>query len=159
MGALRRLHALAQGVRLGQGGRAGLSVLDALTEMLEAAGLHADAAHLCWTVALGAVARGRPDEHRWDRLVRVCEAGPGRLPSAYDMPVNLNRAHARAAALAVARSLRVRGTPVSGLLAVALVRAGGLATAWEAHWRQELDALRGHCDPDTAMEALFVDTG
>ncbi|MET8451747.1 hypothetical protein [Streptomyces sp. NPDC005209] len=156
--ALRRLHACSGVVQPGAAVGRALHLLDALADTLAAVGLKADAAQLTWEAALDAVRRGRHEEHRWERLARLCEAGPGRMPGATAYaPLDLRRARERAALLAAARSLRARATPVSGLLALALVRAGGRGTDWATPWRDELDALRAHDDPDTAMAALLVD--
>ncbi|MFG2134030.1 hypothetical protein ACGFNV_40590 [Streptomyces sp. NPDC048751] len=152
--ALRRLHGCAQAVH--PGGRA-LHLLDVLADTLDDAGLHADAAHLSWDLAMDSVRRGRHEEHRWERLVRLCETGPGRLPGPLHVSMDLDRPGVPAAALASARTLRARGTAVSGLLALALVRAGGQASAWDEPWRAELMALRDHTAPDTAMGALLLD--
>ncbi|MFF3331811.1 hypothetical protein ACFYWX_19940 [Streptomyces sp. NPDC002888] len=155
--ALRRLHGCAEVVHPSVGGGAGLPVLDILADTLDAVGLHADAASLSWGLAVDSVRRGQYAEQRWERLVRLSEAGPGRLPGPLHMSLDLDRARVRAAALATARTLRARGTAVSGLLALTLVRAGGQAAAWDEPWRAELMSLRAHTDPDTAMGALLVD--
>lgn len=156
--ALRRLHGCAGALQpAGGGGHLAPVVLDVLADTLEAVGLHADAARLGWEAALNAVREGDPAERRWERLARLCEAGPGRLPTTEYVPVDLSRPRVRATALAAVRTLRARETAASGLLALALVRAGGRAARWDEPWRAELDALRAHQDPDTAMGALLTD--
>ncbi|MFF7449371.1 MULTISPECIES: hypothetical protein [unclassified Streptomyces] len=157
--ALRRLHACAEySDSVDQGGGAGSSaVLDALADTLETVGLRADAARVSWDTAMAAVRKGVHDAHRWERLARSCEAGAGRLPTRHTVPIDLHRAGVSAALLAAARTLRTRGTAVTGRLALDLVRAGGRATSWEEPWRLELDALRAHQDTDTAVDALMVE--
>ncbi|MEV5437664.1 hypothetical protein AB0K80_16855 [Streptomyces sp. NPDC052682] len=76
-----------------------------------------------------------------------------------DTPADFRRPRVRTAALAAARTLRARGTAVCGLYALCLVHAGGSATEWAAEWRAELEELRAHADPDTAMGALLVAPG
>jgi hypothetical protein len=153
---LRRLHACAQYVDPG-GAEEPPVVLDALADALGAVGLHADAARVAWDAAMAAVRRGEHDEDRWEKVARQCEAGAGRLPAQHCVPSGLHRARVRAALLAAARGLRVRGGGVTGRLALDLVRAGGHAAAWDEDWRAELYALRDHPDPDTAVDALLVD--
>ncbi|MGW7257717.1 hypothetical protein [Streptomyces sp. NPDC054834] len=157
--ALRRLHQWCEAIRPGLGGGKALHLLDGLAGTLESVGMHADAARLNWEAAVEAVRHGLHEEHRWNRLVRWCETGPGRIPSTTDyLPVDLDRPPTRAALLAAARSLRTRATAASGVLALALVRVGGRRTDWTEPWRAELEALRAHEDPDIAMEALLIDT-
>lgn len=153
---LRRLHACAEYADPG-GDQSPSAALDALSDTLEAVGLRADAARVAWGAAMVAVRQGEHDEQRWERVARQCEAGAGRLPAQHYVPGDLRRARVRGALLAAARSLRVRGTAVTGRLALDLVRSGGRAAAWDEAWRAELDALRAHQDPDTAVDALLVD--
>lgn len=153
---LRRLHACAQYVDPG-GAEEPPVVLDTLADALGAVGLHADAARVAWDAAMVAVRQGEHDARRWEKVAEQCEAGTGRLPAQHSVPIDLHRTRVRAALLAAARSLRVRGTAVTGRLALDLVRAGGHAAAWDEDWRAELDALRAHQDPDTAVDALLVD--
>jgi hypothetical protein len=152
--ALRRLHGCAEAVR---GGRQVPPYLDALADALDAVGLGSDAARLSWVAAMDSVRHGRHEPHRWERLARLCEAAPGRLPPEAYLSVDGARPHVGAALLAAARTLRDRETAESGQLALALVRAGGHGTHWDTTWRTELDALRAHGDSDTAMGALLVD--
>ncbi|MFJ4788485.1 hypothetical protein [Streptomyces sp. NPDC088794] len=155
--ALRRLHAIADDVRPGVGGPQALRVLDALIDTLEAVGLSTDAARLTWDAALHDIGRGRYVADHWTRLARLCEAAPTRLPVPTYLTVDLGRARAREVALAAARTLGAHDTALSGQLALAFVRAGGRAAQWEEPWRAELETLRAHQDPDTAMGALLVD--
>jgi hypothetical protein len=155
--ALRRLHACVDALRSHQTIPTTPEVTEELADALEEAGLHADAARLGWDTALDSVRHGRHDEQRWDRLLRLCEAVPGRLPQAQYAPVDFRHARVRAAALTTARFLRARGTGVAGRLALHLVQGAGRAAGWDEPWRAELDALRVHRDPDTATEALLVD--
>ncbi|MEU5591557.1 hypothetical protein [Streptomyces sp. NPDC020298] len=156
--ALRRLHQWCEAIRPGLGRGKTLHLLDGLAGTLESVGLHADAARLSWEAALEAVRHGLHEEHRWNRLARLCETGPGRVPgTTHYVPVHLDRPPTRAALLAAARSLRTRATAASGVLALALVRAGGHGTDWTQPWRAELEALRAHEDPDIATEALLID--
>ncbi|MFJ6086895.1 hypothetical protein ACIQI8_36470 [Streptomyces sp. NPDC092369] len=155
--ALRRLHAIAGDVRPGVGGPRALRLLDALIDTLEAVGLSTDAAHLNWDAAMHDMSRGRDGTDRWARLARLCEAAPTRLPVPAYLPVDFGRARVREAALAAARVLGAHGTALSGQLALAFVRGGGGAAQWEEPWKGELETLRAHQDPDTAMGALLVD--
>ncbi|WP_280878910.1 hypothetical protein [Streptomyces pseudovenezuelae] len=155
--ALRRLHAVAGDVLPGGGGSQVPRVLDALIDTLEAVGLSTDAARLNWDAALHDVGRGRHRADRWARLARLCEAAPARLPVPTYLPMDFRRSRVREVALAAARALGAHGTALSGQLALAFVRAGGQAASWEEPWRTELEALRAHQDPDTAMGALLVD--
>ncbi|MFF4395205.1 hypothetical protein [Streptomyces sp. NPDC001480] len=157
--ALRRLHQWCAAIRPGLDRGKALHLLDGLADTLESVGMHADAARLRWEAAVEAVRHGLHEEHRWNRLARLCETGPGRIPSTTDyVPVDLDRPPTRAALLAAARSLRSRATAASGVLALALVRVGGRGTGWTEPWRAELEALRAHEAPDIAMEALLIDT-
>ncbi|MEV6962494.1 hypothetical protein AB0M97_25580 [Streptomyces sp. NPDC051207] len=155
--ALRRLHACVDALRPHQTVRTTPEVLEELADALEEAGLHADAAWLGRDTALDAVRHGRHDERRWDRLLRLCEAAPGRLPAVEHPSVDFRHARVRDAALMAARFLRARGTGVAGRLALHLVHGAGRAADWDEPWRAELDALRAHRDPDTATEALLID--
>ncbi|MEU3252679.1 hypothetical protein [Streptomyces sp. NPDC006997] len=157
--ALRRLHHCANAAHPREDSTGATTVLELLAGTLEAVGLYQDAVQLHWRLALAAVGQGRYDAHRWDGLVRLCEAGPWRLPDAAYLPLPFRRARVRDATLTTARALRGRGTAVSGLLALTFVHNGGRAAGWEAPWRAELDALRAHADPDTAMSALLVEPG
>ncbi|MFE6281335.1 hypothetical protein [Streptomyces sp. NPDC057877] len=157
--ALRRLHRCAGAAHPRGSLTDSRTILDMLVGTLDAVGLHQDAVQVGWRLALDALSQGRHDAHRWDRLVGLCEAGPWRLPVSSYLPMDLREEYVRDAALATVRSLRGRGTAVSGLLALSLVRGGGRAARWEAPWRAELDALRAHGDPDTAMGALLVEPG
>ncbi|MEU5319956.1 hypothetical protein AB0G67_24890 [Streptomyces sp. NPDC021056] len=154
--ALRRLHACAEYSDAGAGEEPS-AVLDALADTLEAVGLHADAARVSWDSAMARVRNGEHDERRWERVARQCEAGAGRLPTRHDVPADLHRPRVRAALLAAVRTLRARGSAVTGRLALDLVRAGGRAASWDEPWRAELDALRAHQDADTVVDALLVD--
>ncbi|WP_327715582.1 hypothetical protein OG381_08905 [Streptomyces sp. NBC_00490] len=154
--ALRRLHACAEYSDPG-GCAEPPTMLDALADTLETVGLHADAARVSWDSAMALVRDGEHDEHRWEKVARQCEAGAGRLPARHDVPADLHRPRVRAALLAAARTLRARGSAVTGRLALDLVRAGGRAASWDEPWRAELDALRAHQDADTVVDALLVD--
>ncbi|MEU6551644.1 hypothetical protein ABZ915_15365 [Streptomyces sp. NPDC046915] len=156
--ALRRLHQWCEAIRQGLGRGKALHLLDGLAGTLESVGLQTDAARLSWEAAVEAVRHGLHEEHRWNRLARLCETSPGRIPGITDyVPVDLDRPPTRAALLAAARGLRTRATAASGALALALVRVGGRRTDWAEPWRAELAALRAHEDPDIAMEALLID--
>jgi hypothetical protein len=155
--ALRRLHACVDALGPHQTLHTTPGAVEALADALEEAGLHADAARLCWDTALDSVRHGTHDERRWDRLLRLCDAAPGRLPVTPYVPVDFHRARVRAAALTTARFLRARDTGVAGRLALHLVHGAGRAAHWDEPWRAELDALRAHRDSDTATEALLVD--
>ncbi|MFD0313424.1 hypothetical protein [Streptomyces flavalbus] len=157
--ALRRLHHCGSAAHPRGDVVGATTVLDLLASALETAGLCQDAVQAGWRLALHAVGQGRYDAHRWDRLVGLCEAGPWRLPDTSYLALDFRQARVRDAVLATARALRGRGTAVSGLLALTLVQGGGRATDWEAPWPAELDALRAHSDPDTAMGALLVEPG
>ncbi|MGW3287555.1 hypothetical protein ACWDR3_23270 [Streptomyces sp. NPDC001002] len=156
--ALRRLHAVAGDVRPGGGDRLVLPALDTLIDILEEVGLATDAARLTWDAALRDMSHGRHRADRWARLARLCEAAPTRLSVPTYLPMDFGRSRVREAALAAARALGSHGTAHSGQLALVFVRGGGQAASWEEPWRAELEALRAHQDPDTAMGALLVDT-
>ncbi|GGN51017.1 hypothetical protein GCM10011579_006410 [Streptomyces albiflavescens] len=156
--ALRRLHGCPDVLVPGYGGaHLREEVADTLVDTLEAVGLHADAARLSWNAAMADVRRGEYEEHRWERLLRLCETQPQRLRSLQYLSVDLDRARVPEALLAATRTLRTRQTPTSGRLALHLVGLGGRGTRWDDPWRAELDALRTHTDHDTAMAALLVD--
>ncbi|MDG9715597.1 hypothetical protein [Streptomyces sp. DH24] len=155
--ALWRLHACVDALHPHQTVHTAPRVVEALVDALEEAGLHADAARLGWDTALDSVRHGEHDQVRWERLLRLCETAPGRLPATQHVSVDFHPAHVRAAALTTARFLRARGTGVAGSLALRLVQGVGRAADWDEPWRAELDALRAYPDPDTAMEALLVD--
>lgn len=156
--ALRRLHEWCEVIRPRLGGGNALHLLDGLAGTLESVGLNADAARLSWEAGVAAVRLGLHEEQRWERPARLCEAFPGRLSGITDyVTVDMDRPSTRAALLAAARCLRSRATAASGVLALALVRAGGRGTDWAQPWRAELEALRAHQDPDIALEALLVD--
>jgi hypothetical protein len=155
--ALRRLHGCSDVLEPGRGGWEALRIADALTDALEAVGLYSDAARLTWNAAMACVRLGEHEEHRWERLLRLCDERPQRLRPLEYVSADLGRPRVRAALLAAAHALRARGTPVSGPLALMLVHLGGRGTAWDDSWRAELDALRAHEDHDTAVGALLVD--
>ncbi|MBC7272158.1 MAG: hypothetical protein H5T76_26200, partial [Streptomyces sp.] len=155
--ALRRLHRVAGAAHPPGPDAEVTGAFDLLAATLEESGLHQDAARLGWRLALDALRRGQHDAPQWERLVRLCEVAPSRLPDRSYLALDLRRARVREAALATARGLRGRGTAVSGQLALTLVEECGTATAWGTPWRAELDALRAHSDPDTAMGALLVE--
>ncbi|WP_098240667.1 hypothetical protein [Streptomyces formicae] len=156
--ALRRLVALCDVARIGRGATVTLRIADSLARTLESAGLRHQAALLTWDTALVATGLGRHDAQRWRRLVDLLEERPGRLAAAQcERYLNLSRPRAREALLGAVRMLRERGTPGTGVVALELVRAGGVNSSWDAVWRDELAALRDHQDHDTAMAALLVD--
>ncbi|MEV0522437.1 hypothetical protein AB0I66_03350 [Streptomyces sp. NPDC050439] len=154
--ALRRLSGIAEAVHVRRGSAQTLLVADALALSLRAVGLYPDAAALTWDTSLAAVRHGQHDAARWERLLELVEERPERLPLASALQLDVPTPRARAALLAAARLLRERGTPVAGVMALALVRAGGRATSWDATWRAELVALRDHTDHDTAMGAFVL---
>lgn len=154
--ALRRLSGVAEAVRVRRGSAGTLLVADALALSLHAVGLYPDAAALTWDTSLAAVGHGRHSAARWERLLELVEERPERLPLASALHLDVPTPRARAALLAAARLLRERGTPVAGVMALALVRAGGRATSWDETWRAELVALREHADHDTAMGAFVL---
>ncbi|MGW0908503.1 hypothetical protein [Streptomyces sp. NPDC002853] len=154
--ALRRLSGIAEAVRVRRGSAQTLLVADSLALALHAVGLYPDAAALTWDTSLAAVRHGRHSVARWERLLVLVGERPERLPLASALHLDVPTPPARAALLAAARLLRERGTPVAGVMALALVRAGGRATSWDETWRAELVALREHTDHDTAMGALIL---
>ncbi|MFE0175421.1 hypothetical protein ACFWZ2_24175 [Streptomyces sp. NPDC059002] len=155
--ALRRLVVLSAIVRARQGTTVTLQVADALAQTLRRAGLRPQAAHLLWETALVATRLGRYDAQRWQLLIDLLEERPGRLAPASERYLDMRRPHAREALLTAARMLRERGTPVTGALALELVRAGGRESSWDVAWQDELAGLREHEDHDTALAALLVD--
>ncbi|MGW7069840.1 hypothetical protein ACWGII_00625 [Streptomyces sp. NPDC054855] len=154
--ALRRLSGIAEAVRVRRGSARTLLVADTVAHALHAVGLYPDAAALTWDTALAAVRHGRHRAARWERLLDLVEERAERLPLANALHLDVPTPRARAALLAGARLLRERGTPVAGVMALALVRAGGRATSWDKSWRAELVALREHADHDTAMGAFVL---
>lgn len=154
--ALRRLSGITEAVRVRRGSAQTLLVADTLARSLHAVGLYPDAAALIWDTSLAAVRNGRHRMARWERLLELVEERPERLPLASALQLDVPTPRARAALLAAARLLRERGTPVAGVMALALVRAGGRATSWDETWRAELVALREHADHDTAMGAFVL---
>lgn len=153
---LRRLSGTAEAVRVRQGSVQTFLVADALALSLQAVGLYPGAAALTWDTSLVAVRHGQHRAARWERLLDLVEERPERLPLASASHLDVSTPRARVALLAAARLLRERGTPVAGVMALALVRAGGRATSWDETWRAELVALREHADHDTAMGALLL---
>ncbi|MGW6022091.1 hypothetical protein [Streptomyces sp. NPDC055099] len=156
--ALRRLSGLAEAVRVRRGSGQALLVADTLALSLRDVGLYPEAAALTWDTALAAVRHGRLGAARWERLLELVEERPERLPLASALHLDVPTPRARAGLLAAARLLRERGTPVAGVMALALVRTGGRATSWDEAWRAELVALREHADHDTAMGAFVLAT-
>lgn len=155
--ALRRLSGIAEAVRVRRGSAQTLLVADALALTLHAVGLYPDAAALTWDTSLAAVRHGEHHAARWERLLDLVEERPERLPPlGSGVHPDVPTPRARAALLAAAVLLRERGTPVAGMMALALVRAGGRATSWDGTWRAELVALRDHADHDTAMGAFLL---
>ncbi|WP_030572067.1 hypothetical protein [Streptomyces aureocirculatus] len=100
---------------------------------------------------------GRYDERRWEKLLRLVEERPYRLPACRDPYVDVDGPPAPEAMLAAARMLRDRGTPVARVMALTLVRTAGEATSWEEAWPSELVALRGHGAP-TRRRPLSLST-
>ncbi|WP_409055638.1 hypothetical protein [Streptomyces sp. SYP-A7185] len=155
-GMLRRLSGLGEALRVPRGSAQTLRVADALALSLHAVGLYADEAALTWDTSLTAMRHGEHSAARWQRLLDLVEERPQRLPLGGGFNPDVPTPRARAAFLAATRLLRERGTPVAGVMAVALVRAGGRAASWDATWRGELEALRGHADHDTALAAFLL---
>ncbi|MFE0136774.1 hypothetical protein ACFWY6_35235 [Streptomyces sp. NPDC059037] len=157
--ALRRLAGIGESLPVSRGSQRSLLVADAVAFSLRAVGLYREAAALTWKAALAAIRHGEHHAQRWEQLLALVEERPERLPFTTGVSVDVPTPRARAALLAAVRLLRERGTPVTGALALDLVRAGSRATGWDETWRGELAALRDHEDHDTAMAALLVDPG
>ncbi|EPH44251.1 hypothetical protein ABT390_09810 [Streptomyces aurantiacus] len=155
--ALRRLAGVAGALRVRRGPAATLPAADALAATLHTVGLAREAARLLWEASLAALRHGQYDPERWEKLLLLVEERPDRLPHGSDLYLDIDGPRAREALLAAARMLRERGTPVAGVMALALVSAAGQTISSEQTWRDELSALRGHTDPDTAAAALLVE--
>lgn len=155
--ALRRLEGCADAVSSSYGSYVDVRRADAMAAALEDAGLLREAARLALAAAWAALRRGDPAPERWAKALRLVEGHPGRLPDLSGFSLGATPVRHAEATLRTARLLRERGTPSAGLLAMALVRASGARTSWDAPWRTELSALRGHTDPDTAMAALLTE--
>ncbi|GAA1912558.1 hypothetical protein GCM10009837_41470 [Streptomyces durmitorensis] len=155
--ALRRLSGIGEALCVRRGTAQTLLIADALALSMHAVGLYADAAALAWDTSLAAVRHGEHHAARWERLLELVEERPERLPLGSGFHPEVPTPRARAALLSAARLLRERGTPVAGVMALALVRAGGRATSWDETWRAELVALRDHADHDTATAAFLLD--
>ncbi|QDQ15214.1 hypothetical protein [Streptomyces spectabilis] len=158
--ALRRLAGIADAVPQVQHATVEtLHVADELAAALCAVGLCREAARLLWDTCLAALRHGRYDQERWEGLLELVEERPERLAFAREPYLDVDEPRARSALLTAARLLGERGTPVSGLMALTLVGAGGRATSWEDSWQAELAALRRHADGDTATAALLLNAG
>ncbi|PKV89239.1 hypothetical protein [Streptomyces sp. TLI_146] len=155
--ALRRLERCADAVSSGYGSYVDMRRADAMAAALEDAGLLHEAARLALDAAWAALRRADPAPKRWAKALRLVENHPGRLPDLSGFSLGATPVRHAEATLRTARMLRERGTPSAGLLAMALVRAAGARTGWDAPWRTELSALRRHTDPDTAMAALLTE--
>ncbi|MFD0554863.1 hypothetical protein ACFQ0X_41165 [Streptomyces rectiviolaceus] len=155
--ALRRLAGIGEALRVRRGSAQTLLIADALALSMHAVGLYADAAALTWDTSLAAVCHGEHHTARWERLLDLVEERPERLPLGSGFHLDAPTPRARAALLAAARLLRERGSPAAGVMALALVSAGGRATSWDETWRAELMALRDHTDHDTATAAFLLD--
>ncbi|MDX3071476.1 hypothetical protein [Streptomyces sp. MI02-7b] len=157
------------------GGRAELRLLDRLAanrhhprtavvdgvyaDALERAGLGRAAARAAFDAAIAALREGDTGPDRWDRCLRLVERHPYALSLDDRRPMTLGADDGSTlrAVLEVARALGERpGTP-AGLAAVLLVRSGGEATGWTGPWRDQLDALKAHADPDVAQAALVAE--
>ncbi len=158
--AVRRLAGIADALSRAQHATVEtLPVIDELAAALCAVGLRRGAARLLWDTCLAALRHGRCDRERWEGLLSLVEERPERLALSGEPYLDVDAPRARSALLNAARLLRERGTPVSGLMALTLVNAGGQAASWEDAWMGELEALRRHEDGDTATAALLLDTG
>ncbi|MEI5100683.1 hypothetical protein RB200_21855 [Streptomyces sp. PmtG] len=157
--ALRRLAGIAEALEIQRASAATLDVADALAASLSGVGLRREAARLLWATSLAALGHGRCDVRRWEALLALVEERPERLPLGSEPHLDIDMPRAREALLTAVRALRERGSPVSGLLAIALIGIGGRSTSWSDAWQRELEALRGHDDEDTATTALLVATG
>ncbi|MEU6761816.1 hypothetical protein ABZ916_04770 [Streptomyces sp. NPDC046853] len=155
--ALRRLSGIGEALHVRRGSSRTLRMADVLARSMQSVGLYADAAALAWETSLAAVHLGRHHPERWELLLDLVEEHPQRLSLRGGSYVDVPSPRARGALLAAARLLRERGTPVAGVLALALVRVGGPSTTWDETWRAELTALRDHADHDTAMAAFLLD--
>ncbi|MEV8313862.1 hypothetical protein AB0Q95_06780 [Streptomyces sp. NPDC059900] len=155
--ALRRLSGIGEALHVRRGSAQTLRIADALARSMQTVGLYADAAALVWDTLLAAMHLGEHHAERWERLLDLVEEHPQRLAPRDGFYLDAPTPRARGALLAAARLLRERGTPVAGLMALALVRAGGPPTSWDEPWRAELTALRDHTDHDTAMAAFLLD--
>ncbi|GGS13610.1 hypothetical protein GCM10010252_61280 [Streptomyces aureoverticillatus] len=155
--ALRRLAGVAGAPRVQRGPAGALPAADALAATLHTVGLTREATRLLWEASLSALRHGQYDPARWEKLLLLVEERPDRLPQGPDLYLDIDGPRAREALLAAARMLRERGTPVAGVMALALVSAAGRAISWEQPWRDELSALCDHEDADTAMAALLVE--
>ncbi|MEU4092228.1 hypothetical protein [Streptomyces sp. NPDC026673] len=148
---LRLLHGLATDRRGGPS-----VVHDAFAEALEQAGLPRAATRAAYEAAITAVREGDGGLTRWDRCLRLAGRHPNALGPGGSFYLPDGEREPLTALLDVARALGGRTGTLAGLLAVRLVRHGGSATGWADPWPAELDALRGHADPDVAEEALVV---
>lgn len=155
--ALRRLVGIGEALRVGRGSAQALLIADALALSMHTVGLYADSAALTWGTSLAAIRHGELHAERWERLLALVEERPERLSPGSGVQLEASTQRARGALLAAARLLRERGSPVAGVMALALVRAGGRATSWDETWRGELESLRCHADHDTATAAFLLD--
>ncbi|MBD0740892.1 hypothetical protein [Streptomyces sp. CBMA152] len=155
--ALRRLNSYASVLHSMYGPSVAEERAAALSAALEETGLLREAARLAVDAALAALRRDDPAPERWAKALRLIEGHPARMPDVGSYGLGSAVDHPTETARLTARTLRERGTPAAGLLALALVREAGARTRWDEAWRAELDALRRHPDGDVAMEALLVE--
>ncbi|MDJ0343001.1 hypothetical protein [Streptomyces sp. PH10-H1] len=151
--ALRILHHLVD-----RHGPTPAAALDVLTDALLRAGLRRTAARVALEAALSAMREGDPAPAQWDRWLVLAADHPYGL----DLGRGQYLDHHGTLSPAVHRtvvSLRDRGTPAAGLVAVELVGAAGRRSGWRAPWPAELAALCADADPGVAESALLVDLG
>ncbi|MEU4492122.1 hypothetical protein AB0F96_01355 [Streptomyces sp. NPDC023998] len=152
--ALRRLDGCAAALCRFPAASDPLTLADPVAEILEEAGLFARSARLLWTAALASVRNGDPAPALRERLLRLIEDRPERLPLDDDHTFALD--NDPGALLGFVRWLRERGTPAAGRCALHLVNRIGHTTSWQEPWLGEAEALRAHPDPDTALAALLT---
>ncbi|MFI9101281.1 hypothetical protein ACIGXA_12220 [Streptomyces fildesensis] len=150
--ALRILHHLVK--RYGQPSAV---VLDSVTDALLRAGLRRTATATALDAALAAMRAGDPGPDRWDRWLGLVADHPHGLDLGQRQYLDHGREPLPPAVHETVVSLRGRGAPAAGLVAVEVVGAAGRRSGWQAPWPAELAALCADPDPGVAESALLVD--
>lgn len=150
--ALRILHHLVK--RYGQPSAA---VLDVVTDALLRAGLRRTATATALDAALTAMRAGDPAPDRWDRWLGLVAEHPHGLDLGQRQYLDHGHEPLPPAVHETVVSLRGRGAPAAGLVAVEVVGAAGRRSQWQDPWPAELAALCADPHPGVAESALLVD--